>query len=163
MTDEERTARLDAANEITKKYVMSAMSAGLIPIPIVDFVAVTGIQVKMLHTLAQEYDIPFSTNLSQSLIGALLGGMIPTEATMTLVGSLSKFIPVGGTTMGMITMSLFSGASTYAVGKVFIQHFEAGGTILTFDPNQVREYFKAELEKGKEQIKQWQSQESNAA
>jgi len=163
MTDEERTARFDAANEITKKYVMSSVSAGLIPIPIVDFIAVTGIQVKMLHSLTQQYDIPFSNNMSESVIGALLGGLIPTEATMSLVGSLSKLIPIGGTTLGMITMSLFSGASTYAVGKVFIQHFEAGGTILSFEPSKVREYFKAEFAKGKEQAKQWQAQESAAA
>jgi hypothetical protein len=32
---------------------------------------------------------------------------------------------------------------------VFITHFEAGGTLLGFDPQKVRDYFKSEFEKAK--------------
>jgi hypothetical protein len=42
-----------------------------------------------------------------------------------------------------------AGAATYAVGKVFIQHFESGGTLLNFNPDSVRDYYKQELQKGK--------------
>jgi hypothetical protein len=38
-------------------------------------------------------------------------------------------------------MSIIGGASTYALGKVFIQHFESGGTFLDFDPEKVKEHF----------------------
>ena len=40
--------------------------------------------------------------------------------------------------------------STWALGKVFIQHFESGGTFLDFDPEEVKEYFKAQFEEGRE-------------
>jgi hypothetical protein len=33
--------------------------------------------------------------------------------------------------------------------KVFIQHFESGGTFLDLDPDKVREYFKAQFEEGR--------------
>jgi uncharacterized protein (DUF697 family) len=50
-------------------------------------------------------------------------------------------VPIIGTVLGGVSMSLFSGAATYAIGKIFIQHFEAGGTFLDFNPITVKEYF----------------------
>jgi len=35
------------------------------------------------------------------------------------------------------------------VGKVFVQHFESGGTFLSFDPEKVRSHFEEELKMGK--------------
>ena len=46
-------------------------------------------------------------------------------------------------------MVLTSGASTWALGKVFIQHFESGGTFLDFNPEKVREYYKVQFEEGR--------------
>jgi hypothetical protein len=42
-----------------------------------------------------------------------------------------------------------SAAFTYAVGKVFLQHFASGGTFLDFDPKTVREYFAKMFDEGK--------------
>jgi hypothetical protein len=39
-------------------------------------------------------------------------------------------------------MVLFCGASTYALGRIFIQHFNSGGTFLTFDAEKVQEHFR---------------------
>jgi hypothetical protein len=47
----------------------------------------------------------------------------------------------------MFTTGGFASASTYAVGRVFIQHFESGGTFLDFDPDKVRAHFEAEFKK----------------
>jgi hypothetical protein len=40
-------------------------------------------------------------------------------------------------------------ASTVAVGRVFLQHFEAGGTLLDFDPEKMKSYFEAEFNKAR--------------
>ena len=47
-------------------------------------------------------------------------------------------------------MPVFAGASTYAIGKVFIQHFESGGTFLDFEPAKVRAYFSQQFDKGRD-------------
>lgn len=161
-SDDELTVRLETANELIRKYSTISMGAGLIPVPFVDMVALTGIQLKMLHHLAELYDISFSKELAKSLVASLLGGVISTQTAMETVMSLSKLIPVGGLVTGMVTMSLFGGAATYAVGKVFIQHFESGGTFLDLDPTKVREYFAAEFEKGKEQLKSQPAEQQKA-
>ena len=148
---EEPVKKLTDANQIVMKYTSISMGAGLIPIPIVDLAAVTGIHLKMLHSLTKLYEIPFSANLGKSIIGTLIGSIAPTSATAGVIASLSKLIPIGGTTTGMIVMSTFGSASTYALGKVFIQHFESGGTLLTFDPTKMTKYFKEKFEQRKTQ------------
>ena len=68
------------------------------------------------------------------------------------LASLIKVIPLIGQTTGVLTMSVVGGASTYAVGKIFIQHFEAGGTFLDFNPEKVKDYFAELYEKGKSKV-----------
>jgi hypothetical protein len=46
-------------------------------------------------------------------------------------------------------MATLGGASTYAIGRVFKQHFEKSGTLEDFDPEKVEGELKAELKKGK--------------
>ena len=48
---------------------------------------------------------------------------------------------MAGTIASGVSTAVFAGASTFAVGKVFIEHFESGGTFLTFDPERVLEYY----------------------
>jgi hypothetical protein len=64
--------------------------------------------------------------------------------------SAAKSVPGVGTAAGVMSMSVLGGAATYAIGKVFVQHFESGGTFLDFDPEAVREHFAAEFNKGKD-------------
>lgn len=139
------STRLDQANAIVKKYMNWSFVGGLIPIPLVDIAAVSGIQIKMLHELTELYGIPFKSQAAQTITGSLLGGVVP---GMVAAGATSmvKFIPVIGTTLGIITMPALSLAATCAVGRVFITHFEAGGTLLDFDPEKIREHFRAEFE-----------------
>lgn len=142
-------ARIDTANGVMKNYVIISMGAGLVPIPIFDVIALAGIQLKMLHSLTKVYNIGFSDNAGKSLIASLLGGMLPTTAGISLA-SAAKIIPISGMAIGMASTAVLGGAVSYAVGKVFIQHFETGGTLLNFDPKAMREHFAKEFEEGKQ-------------
>ena len=55
--------------------------------------------------------------------------------------------------MALASASAFGGATTYAVGKVFIQHFEMGGTLLNFNPDEVRKYFQEQYQQGMKKTK----------
>jgi hypothetical protein len=46
-----------------------------------------------------------------------------------------------------LTMPVFSAGATWVIGKVFIQHFASGGTLLDFNPPDYREFIKAQKEK----------------
>ena len=126
--------------------MLGALAPGVVPIPWLDLALLSGIQLKMLHRLAGLYQVEFRGQLGKSLIASLVGSGLPT----CLAGYV---VPIFGHLAGMVSMALFSGASTYAVGKVFIQHFESGGTILTFNPDKVRDYYAQQFETGKTEFR----------
>jgi len=132
-----------------KKYMWWSMGAGLIPVPFLDLAAVSGVQLKMLADLSEIYEVPFQKSRVKAVVGSLIGSVVPTAVSYGTFGSLCKTVPVVGTVAGTTTMVLFSGASAWALGKVFIQHFESGGTFLDFKPEEVKEYFKAQFEEGR--------------
>lgn len=136
------------ASNIIRGHVIVAMGVGLVPVPGFDFAALVAVMVKMVHSLGRLYGASFVGNLPRNLIVALLAGILPVAAGAG-VASLLKFVPGLGTVAGVASMSLLSGALTYAVGKVFVQHFESGGTFLDFEPSKVRERFRAAFEEGK--------------
>ena len=148
-TKEVNIENLDTAKDLVTKYMWWTMGAGLIPIPFIDLIAVSGVQIKMLKDMSDIYDIEFKENIGKSTVSALLGSVVPNQVAAGSVGSLLKMVPLVGPIVGGLSMSLFSGAATYAIGKIYIQHFEAGGTFLNFNPAEVKDYFKTLFEEGK--------------
>ena len=137
------------AEQIVKRYSLYSGVAGLVPVPLVDIAAITGVQLKMLSELAKNYGVPFYQEQGKAIVSALLGSIIPTKLGFGAAGSLLKGLPVVGPVLGIFTTSIFGGAATWAVGKVFIQHFASGGTFLDFDPDKVRSYFQSEYDKAR--------------
>ena len=140
------------AQEIVKKYMYWSMGAGLIPIPVADLAAVTAIQLKMISDLANQYKLKFSKDAGKALLGSLVGGG-GSAAVGGMAASTAKGLPLIGQAAGVLAMPAIAGASTYAVGKVFISHFESGGTLLDFDPEKMRAHFEQEKEKAKTETK----------
>ncbi len=147
MTDEQRD---DAASKLVDRFSLWSGAAGLIPVPLVDIAAVGGVQIQMLRRLSEIYAVPFSDNRGKSIIASLAGSVLPAStATTTAMGvsSILKSVPGVGTVIGALTMPVFSAGATYVIGKVFIQHFASGGTLLDFNPPDYREFIKAQKEK----------------
>ena len=139
----------DASRQlIVKKYMLLSLAVGLVPLPVVDLAALTAVQLQMLSKLSKEYEIEFSEERVTALLGSLAGaggGVLVSSASHHFV---LRLIPVTGWLIAAVNVSVFAGASTYAVGKVFIQHFESGGTFLTFEPERVREYYSQQFKQG---------------
>jgi uncharacterized protein (DUF697 family) len=137
------------AFRIVRRYVWLSMGAGLIPVPFVDWAAVSGVQLKMLADLSKIYGVPFRENRGKAIIGSMAGFVLPHALACGFLGSALKAIPLVGSLAGAPAMAVFCGAYAWALGNVFIQHFESGGTFLNFDPEAVKEYFKAQFEEGR--------------
>lgn len=135
------------AMQIVNKHALFAGGAGLVPVPLFDVAAIAAVQVRMLSRVAALYDIPMSHERGKTAISALLGSIIPTSLGYGVAVNLMSRIPVVGHVLGMFTVGAFATASTYALGRVFIQHFESGGTFLDFDPAKVRAYYQDEFRK----------------
>lgn len=132
------TDRAKGANALIERYATYSAAAGLVPVPAVDAAAIAGVQVQMLRALAAHYDVPFSHERGKSLIAALLGGLMPSLAGY-------QFLKLAGPLAGILGISGFAMTSTWAVGHVFVAHFETGGTLLDLNIEASKERVSAAL------------------
>ncbi len=138
-------------------HVAWSMGAGLLPIPLVDLAAVTAIQVDLLNALCAAHDVDFSATSGKSLVAALTG------TTFARIGaSMLKAIPGVGSIIGGVSMSVMSGASTYAVGKVAIAHLEQYGSLFDMDVAAAKSQYDEAFEEGKTVAKNMKGKENEA-
>ncbi len=132
------------ADRIINEHILWSIGAGLVPLPVLDIVAVTAVQLDMLKQLAGLYEVPFSESEGKAWVSALAGNV-----AARIGANAIKLIPGVGTLLGGVSMSILAGASTYAIGQVAIGHFGGGGTFGNIDMSSARRRYEEELERGK--------------
>ena len=138
-------ARTELASKLVDRFATWSGVAGLLPIPVVDLVAVGGLQLQMLRRLSQIYSVPFSENRGKAVLSSLLGAMVPTASGLGAADAL-KAIPIIGTVISAFVTPALAAGATYAIGRTFMQHFASGGTLLDFNPPDYREFLKGQKE-----------------
>lgn len=139
------TERERQALVIVRQYLPWAAGAGVLPLPGIDLAAIIGVQLRMLDALAKAYGVPFKEQAAKSIVATLMATVLENTVAGGLASAL-KFVPVVGTLIGIAALPAFAAAGTYAIGRIFITHFEAGGTFLDFKPENVRAHFRHEFE-----------------
>lgn len=133
------------ASKIVSSALGWSAAAGFVPVPVLDVAALAAVQVKMVVDLSALYGEKSSNELARGIVSVLLGTLAPLKLTEVALVSGAKALPVIGTVIGSLSMAAFGTAATYAIGKIFIRHFERGGTIATLDAEAVKEDLKAEF------------------
>src|SRR6516162_9346463 len=95
--------REKTASKLVDRFAVWSGVAGLIPLPVVDVVAVGGLQVQMLRRISQLYNVPFSENRGKALIASLAGALIPASSAMGAASAM-KAVPLLGTLAGGFVM-----------------------------------------------------------
>ena len=150
----EQTEKDKHADTIIRNHIIWSMGAGLIPVPIVDFFAVSGIQLDMIRQLCKLYDQDFKESEGKAIITSLTGSGLARMGAKAMI----KFIPGIGSVIGGVTMAVLAGASSFALGEVFKKHFETGGTFLDFDAKRIKKMYNEKFEKGKKVAEQMQKE-----
>ena len=141
----------EAAKSSIQKHVLFAMGAGAIPLPLVDLAAVTAIQLDMVKQLSKIYDQNYSENIGKAFIASI------TSSTLARMGaSIIKTIPGVGSLIGGVSMSIMSGASTYALGNVISTFFERNISLSDIDADMAREMYEEKVEEGKQVVEDLQ-------
>ncbi|GAB5553317.1 MAG: hypothetical protein Sapg2KO_29080 [Saprospiraceae bacterium] len=134
------------ADTVIRNHVIWSMGASfIVPIPIADVFAVSALQLDMIRQLCRVYEKDFSESSGKAIITSLTSSIMARAGARSLI----KLIPGIGTIVGGVAVSIFNGASTYALGQVFKRHFDSGGTILDFDPERLKKMYNEQFEKGK--------------
>jgi len=140
--------REERALAVVERFLPWSAGAGILPLPGLDMALIIGVQLRMLAELAEIYGVPFKEQAAKSVAATLMATLVQ----ITLAGGIAfalRFAPVLGYLFGIAVLPAVAAAGTFALGKVFITHFEAGGTFLEFDPQKVRDHFRAEFEKAR--------------
>jgi len=147
-TDQKTAPDAEQVEAILRNHIYGAMGVGLVPIPIVDFVGFSAIQLDLIRALSKEYNVPFKATEAKEIICALIGGGAGVAGS-TLLASLVKFIPLIGTTTGALSATIIGGAVTYATGRLIIRHYDKGGSLDNFNTDEAKEAFDEVVAEGK--------------
>lgn len=151
----------EQARAIVRRNVHWALGLGLVPIPVIDVVALTGLATKMIGELSRLYSVDFSEERVRALVFALITGLGSVALASIVAGSLFKLVPVLGVLAGVVSGPLFAGALTRALGSLFVMHFEAGGTLFDFDAEAMRDHFRREFAQAKIEVTRMQNDAPN--
>lgn len=142
-----------AGQKIIKKWSKISLATILLPSTMIEYAAISGIQLKMLHEMSAVYKIPFKADAVKVILGSILGGGVAYFLS-DLYTNLLKSIPIVGRPITLISEPLIAYVTTYAVGIVFLEHFENEGSFHDIEIKQFKETIQVKMsEKYKEMIK----------
>lgn len=141
--------RHEQAAEIIASSVRWSAATGAIPVPLADTAALAVVQARMIMDLSELYGERASKEAARAIVSVLLGSLLPSVGAGAVISSTLKMTPIVGALGGMLAMAVLGSAATYAIGKVFVRHFEGGGTLSSFKADAIKDELKEEFAKGK--------------
>jgi uncharacterized protein (DUF697 family) len=139
--------------KVVKSWAQWSVAAGFVPVPFVDIALVSGIQIKMIYDLCQIYNVPFKKESAIAYASGLVGGSLTAGAAQVVGAMALKAVPY----VDQIVQPTFAFATTYAMGYVFVKHFENAGTMTSFDSSKMNLYFQEQFEKSKKMFSKKQA------
>jgi uncharacterized protein (DUF697 family) len=118
---EDRTMmdRRARADEMIAEHVAGSIAMAAIPVPVVDLIAVTAVQLSLLRKLGRLYDARVGVGLQGALAVGLLGAALPRMAASAL-----KILPGVGWVGGAFAQAALSGAATWALANALRDRLE---------------------------------------
>ncbi|KMK66296.1 YcjF family protein [Puniceibacterium sp. IMCC21224] len=144
-TTTEADMRHQKAAEIISSSVKWSAAGGIVPVPYLDLLAIGAVQIQMVRKIAAAYGQDADEQNLKAVITSLLGTLAPAAVSTSLLGASVKLIPFSGTLIGSAGMATFAAASTYAIGKIFVRHFEGGGSMLDFSVDAIKKDLQEEF------------------
>ncbi|MEP7308323.1 MAG: DUF697 domain-containing protein [Acidobacteriota bacterium] len=129
------------AMRIVHRYVGVSAVAGLITVPALDVVALGSVHVALIKELTDYYGAEFSEHTARNILIAIMAGLVPGAIGSSFGRKLLSALPFVAHGAGLLVMSGFSAGVSYALGNIFIRHFEAGGTLDSFNPENLHQIF----------------------
>jgi uncharacterized protein (DUF697 family) len=107
------------ADELIAEHVAGSVAAAAIPIPLVDLVAVTAVQLSLLRKLGRLYGARVGVGAQGAVAVGLLGAALPRAAASAL-----KILPGVGWVGGVFAQAALSGAATWALANALRDRLE---------------------------------------
>ncbi|HXZ83996.1 MAG TPA: DUF697 domain-containing protein [Myxococcota bacterium] len=116
----------DRDERLISNHIAAAAAAAAIPIPLVDLLAVTAVQLALVRSLARRHGAEIGIDAAGAVGVGLFGALLPRVAASAL-----KILPGIGTVGGAVAQCAFSGATTWAIAESLRERLARG----TLDPD----------------------------
>lgn len=147
----------DAASRSIRRHTLYAAAGTLIPIPFIEVVTNTSMQIHMIAQLCDIYGVRFSEHAVKASLATFVGVVVPSGSIGASVYTLARAVPVVGPALGLTTAPVLAGSMTWAIGRVFAWHFERGGSLDDFRAEDAIARFRKEFAEGKRRVSQFAS------
>lgn len=142
-------SKISTSRKVVVASVASAATAGAVPIPFSDFIAIVPIQIGMLAGISASFGLNIDKAFLGTLVSGTLTGVAGSVAGRALVGSLLKFIPGVGSVGGAVVSGAVAATITTTFGEAYIATLTK---LLKDDPSkipsaeEITEAFKSRLD-----------------
>lgn len=117
------------ANQAVSNWSQWASVAGCVPVPFLGAAAIGAIQLKMISELCSIYDVPFRKKIVKSTLLSLTASTMTEYTSRGVSPVVARCVPLLGSPLAILVQPLMAYTSTYALGAVFINHFESDANI----------------------------------
>ena len=141
--------------ELAKLYANWAAASGGIPVPLIDIAIITGVQVRLVASLADLYGVSISKHRARLALLSITGGgtavaaggvaKIALPGTISIVGSATKSAIGFGTVLGSIAIGAFAYSSTILLGRLFMDAFEKSISFSKTEVDNMAEQYSKEI------------------
>ena len=124
--------RRSNAMRIVHRYVLISAAAGAVPVPVLDIAALGAVHVALIKEITEHYGAEFSEHAARNILVAIGASLIPGSIGSVVARKILRALPFVTPGLGLAAMSASSAAVSYALGTIFVRHFESGGTLDSF-------------------------------
>ncbi len=125
--------RLVRAKAIVVKHTLGSTGVGVLPFAIGSSLICGGIQIRMIRNLCRCYKVKFSKNAATAALTVTLGVVASVEA-VNIAGKVAfMLLPGWARVLKMVASVAVANGTTYLIGRIFVYHFEMGGSLFDLD------------------------------
>jgi len=108
---------------IINRYSIMAAVAGLLPISL-DAAALTGLQIKMIDDLAEQFGKNYTEEEGRHTLVALTGGLVAPVLVAPSIASAALVVPVVGPLISAVSSPATAAIATRLIGRLALERFE---------------------------------------
>ena len=117
------------AKKIINKYSLLAGSVGLVPMPLFNQIAVSGLLIKLLQEMCEVYGLSISDHKSKIIVSSILGGAHSEWVSHYLLKYMKSYMPSITSAGSILLRPATSGLIVFYIGNLFLGHLESGAWI----------------------------------
>lgn len=108
---------------IINRYSIMAAVAGLLPISL-DAAALTGLQIKMIDDLAEQFGKNYTEEEGKNTLTALTGGLLAPMVAAPSIAGAAVVVPLVGPLVSLVSSPVTAALATRMIGRLAMERFE---------------------------------------